>query len=111
MIDIASETLIPLRLVPDHIPSARRGHQLSMSTVYRMVGDGLEVVKIRGTQYTSLEAIQRFSEASSPGVLATASAAVPRIPVTPATPRQKKQTEHAAQVHEELMNMLGGLDE
>lgn len=60
--------------VPEKVPSARPGKRIGRSTLYRWVAAGLETIKIRGTTYTSCEALQRFAESSSQAVLATAQA-------------------------------------
>ncbi|HKQ48567.1 MAG TPA: DUF1580 domain-containing protein [Phycisphaerae bacterium] len=67
MIDTGVENLIPLRAVPQLLPSRPNGKRLHISAVYRWTlrgvkGIRLETVRIGGTTYTSREAIQRFSE-------------------------------------------------
>ncbi len=58
MIDISSETLIPIKHIPKHLP-----HRPHISTVYRWVGTGnLEIVKIGGRVFCSVEALARFCE-------------------------------------------------
>lgn len=63
MIDLQSETLIPLADVPKQLPG--RPH---VSSVYRWCNRKrrpLETVKIGGRVYTSLEALERFAEQRS----------------------------------------------
>lgn len=65
-----SETLIALTDVPDKLPR-RRGKKISYSTVYRWAqrgvrGKRLEVVRIGGVLYTSIEATSRFFCEDSP---------------------------------------------
>lgn len=67
MIDISSETLLPIGQVPSLIPSSRAGKKTHISTVWRWVLNGvrgiqLESVSIGGSRYTSREAVQRFVE-------------------------------------------------
>ena len=65
MIDLQSEALVPLRDVPDLLPS-RQGRKLHVSTAYRWAQRGvggrrLETVQIGGQTYTSREALDRFA--------------------------------------------------
>lgn len=67
MIDIESETLVPVGDVPRSLPPRRSGRPLHVSTVYRWIlrgvrGIRLEAIRIGGTTYTTVEAIQRFSD-------------------------------------------------
>jgi hypothetical protein len=61
MIDLQTENLIPLSQLPDHLPSAQRGKQISSATLYRWIERGLETVRIGGMRYTSIEAVGRFA--------------------------------------------------
>lgn len=69
MIDMASETLIAFRDVPKRLPRRPNGKAIHFSVVYRWAQKGLksgivlESLKIGGTTYTSLEALQRFADA------------------------------------------------
>lgn len=70
MIDLTSETLIPIRDVPDRLPRRPSGKKLHVSAVYRWLQRGvggvrLESVKVGGTTYTSAEALARFARAST----------------------------------------------
>ena len=67
MISVHQETLIALRDAPKHLPIRPNGKRLHVSAVYRWIAKGvagvvLEAVRIGGTTYTSLEALQRFAE-------------------------------------------------
>ncbi|MEX2389193.1 MAG: DUF1580 domain-containing protein [Phycisphaeraceae bacterium] len=67
MIDIHEDQLIPIREVPKRLPARPSGRQMHISAIYRWIQRGvrgvkLEAVKIGGSSYTSLEALQRFSE-------------------------------------------------
>lgn len=67
MIDITNEKLIPLGKVPNQLPKQSNGKKIHISTVYRWVKRGLrgvylETATIGGTTYTSIEALQRFSD-------------------------------------------------
>jgi Protein of unknown function (DUF1580) len=66
MIHISHETLIPLREAPRHLPCRPDGKRVHISAFYRWVSVGvrgvrLESLKVGGTTYTSLEALQRFA--------------------------------------------------
>lgn len=59
------ETLIRLAEVPNHLPK-RRGRKIHVASVYRWVKAGLsgvrlETVYVGGTQFTSEEALDRFT--------------------------------------------------
>lgn len=76
MIDVAAESLIPLRDVPRCLPPRPNGKRVHISAVYRWTLRGikgvvLETIRVGGTRYTSREAIQRFSEqlTGAPAVL------------------------------------------
>ncbi len=58
MIDCQTEQVIPIAQVPKHLP-----HRPNLSTVYRWIGAGaLETMKIGGRVFTSIEALERFTE-------------------------------------------------
>jgi hypothetical protein len=66
MIVVGEEQLIPLREVPRHLPPRPSGKRVHISACYRWISRGvrgarLEALRIGGTTYTSLEALQRFS--------------------------------------------------
>ena len=68
MIDLEHENLLPIRDVPGHIRPRCSGRRVHVSTVYRwtcrgVCGITLESVKIGGSTYTSIEALQRFADA------------------------------------------------
>lgn len=70
MIDLEHEALVPLREVPRRLPVRANGKRLHISAVYRWVTRGvrgfvLESIRVAGTTYTSVEALQRFAEAQS----------------------------------------------
>ena len=67
MIDLAEEQLPPLRNVPSRLPARSAGQRIHASTIYRWIQRGvrgvrLEAIRIGGTTYTSLEALQRFAD-------------------------------------------------
>ncbi len=71
MIDIGNEELIPIRQVPARLPPRANGKQVHVTTVYRWINHGvrgfrLESIKVGGTTYTSVEAMQRFAEGLGP---------------------------------------------
>lgn len=66
MIPIQGETLIQLRDVPRHLPAKPNAKRVHISACYRWVSTGvrgivLESLKVGGTTYTSIEALERFS--------------------------------------------------
>ena len=68
MIDIKSENLLTVRQAARRIPGRRRGKSIHITAVYRWIQGGvhgvhLAAAQIGGTTYTSVEALQRFSEA------------------------------------------------
>ena len=73
MIDMRTETLVPLRAVPGlpMIPRRRRGAKLHVSTVFRWAQRGVRGVRLEtlsigaGQRCTSVEALQRFFDAIS----------------------------------------------
>lgn len=91
MIDLRSEELVPLNQVPRFLPARSSGKRIHISAVYRWVKRGrqgcrLETIKIGGTTYTSLEALQRFSSAKPPA----RKTAMPRLRMEP------QQAKHVA---------------
>lgn len=68
MIALQTEQLIPLRDVPRRLPVRPNGKKLHISAVYRWASRGvrgvkLETTRIGGGTYTSIEALQRFTDA------------------------------------------------
>lgn len=105
MILLAQEALIPLRDAPKHLPSRPGGKRLHVSAIYRWVTKGvggvvLESVRIGGTTYTSLEALQRFAQAQNRGRSAA-------TPVSPAVVRPSARHRHRRAVAAELATELG----
>ncbi len=77
MIDIHSETVISLADAPRHLPKRRGGKRPHIATLYRWAQRGcrgmkLETVQVGGTLCTSLEALQRFCDRLTSGVVPTA---------------------------------------
>ena len=70
MIDIHNETLVSISETPKHLPRRPSGKTVHISAVYRWIKKGikgirLESARIAGCTYTSLEALQRWSDALS----------------------------------------------
>ena len=92
MIDISSEHLVPISDVPRQLPTRRSGKRVHISAVYRWIQRGvrgvqLEFLKIGGTTYTSIEAVQRFADQLS-------QARSPASPVPPSSvtsPAQRRR--------------------
>jgi hypothetical protein len=64
VIDVRTETLIPLGELPNHVPY-RNGRKVSVATVYRWSLAGVRGVRLgtlqcAGSKVSSLEALQRF---------------------------------------------------
>lgn len=64
MINLSSETLIPIREAPRHLPKRPNGKRIHISACYRWISRGvrgvrLESIKIGGSTYASTEALQR----------------------------------------------------
>lgn len=98
MIDIASESLIPLHEVPQRLPPRPSGRPIHMSTVYRWIqrgvrGTRLESIRIGGTTYTSIEALQRFADRQS-----QTSTADPAVLIHTSRSRQREIGEAARRV-------------
>ena len=67
MIDVAVEQLVHVRMVPRLLPPRPNGRRVHISAVYRWMSRGvrgvrLESVKVGGSTYTSVEALQRFAD-------------------------------------------------
>lgn len=95
MIDLSNEQLIHIRNVPKLLPKRPNGKRVHISAVYRWIQRGicgvrLEVVKIGGSTYTSVEALQRFCKPSHEEHVPTST---PRA----LTRTRQKQIERAAQ--------------
>jgi hypothetical protein len=99
MIDIANEQMISLRDVPKHVPTRPNGKRIHISAGYRWAMHGirgvqLESIRIGGTTFTSVEALQRFAERLT-------QQAFPETPLTPKS-RQRAIESAASRVAQEL---------
>ena len=70
MIDVTQERMIRLEDVRNHLPSNRRGKQLSKGVIFRWALHGvrgvmLETIRVGGARLTSIEALQRFVAAQN----------------------------------------------
>ncbi len=85
MFDIHDETLVAVRKIPSHVPrNAGTGKKINVATVWRWIHRGcrgvkLETALIGGNRFSSLEALQRFAEATTLAAdgTATVSASTP----------------------------------
>jgi Protein of unknown function (DUF1580) len=89
MIDIQTETLIPIAKVPSHLPD-----RIHIATVWRWVNRGCRKVKlvtvlIGGRRYTSLEQLQAFVERT------TAAADGDSLPIA-STPSHRRRAHEKA---------------
>lgn len=106
MIELAQEQLIPIRDVPRHVPARPNGKKVHISACYRWVSRGvkgvrLDAIRIGGTTYTSLEALQRFADQlSTPLTPGTADAKPPLA--------REKQIDRVARALEELLKPSRG---
>lgn len=65
MIDIQTETLVPINEIPSHVPG-----RIHIATCWRWIQRGcrgvkLETLLIGGKRFSSLEALQRFAETTT----------------------------------------------
>lgn len=110
MIKLCNETLIPIREAPRHLPKRPNGKRIHTSACYRWISRGvrgvrLDSIKIGGSTYTSMEALQRFGDR-----LATGRSIGPED--EPATPRMRqRQIERAANAVGRQLGLQSGDDE
>ena len=105
MIDISNEHLIPIREVPRKLPPRPTGRRVHISAVYRWLTRGirgvcLESVRIGGSTYTSMEALQRFADQLNGGH--SSSSTSPSTTVS-----QRKRTDQAARQAEAIIGNKG----
>jgi hypothetical protein len=72
VIDLSTETLISLTQAARLRPPGRNGRPAHVSTIYRWITSGmsgirLEAIRIGGSLYTSVEALQRFADRLTSG--------------------------------------------
>jgi len=102
MIDIATETLLPLSKAAKRVPPARNGKRCHESTILRWILKGTDGVKLEGIRLggrwlTSVEALQRFAERLTPSQ--------EQPPAT--SPRSPSARERAARRAEKELERLG----
>lgn len=73
---LLDEELIELKQVTHRLPRRPNGRRVHIATIYRWVNGGvqghrLEAMKIGGTTYTSLEAMERFVSSKNTNGLAS----------------------------------------
>ena len=100
MIDLATETKIPLAVAASETPPARSGKRTHLSTILRWIRRGakapdgsrvrLEGLRLGSRWFTSREALQRFAERLTPRLGGDDSGA-PRSPTG-----RRRATERAA---------------
>ena len=101
MIDVAVEQLLHVRMVPRLLPPRPNGRRVHISAVYRWMSRGvrgvrLESVKVGGSTYTSVEALQRFADQ-----LTGSESAQPARAATPR--RREREIERAARRLHEIL--------
>src|SRR5215471_11513255 len=106
MLDLTTETPIPLKAACALVPPARSGKRCHLSTLLRWIlkgakGPGGECVRLEAARlgnrwFTSREALQRFAERLTPQFDA-APAAAPRTPTA-----RRRAAERAGQELEKL---------
>lgn len=101
MVDLLAEKVIAIREVPRYLPVRPNGKRVHISACYRWIQRGvrgvrLEAVRIGGTMYTSVEALERFGLRLSDDTSAT-----PRLPKSSAREREVNQAS------QRLRNLLG----
>lgn len=87
MLDIHNESLVPVKDIPSHLPG-----RVHIASVWRWIQRGcrgvkLETAMIGGKRYSSLEALQRFADATT----AAADGTSPGAPSTPAAARKSHE--------------------
>ena len=104
MIEISNETLIPIRETPRYLPPRPTGKRVHISACYRWISRGvrgvrLEAIKIGGSTYTSIEALQRFADrlATEPSMRLGTEAATPRA--------RQRQIERAAKAVQDQLGL------
>ena len=102
MIDVQNEQLVPIRELPNRLPRRASGRKVHISACYRWIRQGvrgvrLEAVKIGGTTYTSLEALQRFGDRQASGHEGSIDRVQPRT-------RQRQLTRSETQLDRLLAN-------
>ncbi len=101
MVDLNTETIIAISEVPRRLPVRPNGKRVHVSACYRWIQRGirgikLEVIRIGGTMYTSVEALQRF------GTRLNCEACESNL--FPQSAARKRQVDQASQ---RLRNLLG----
>jgi len=101
MIDLATETKIPLAVAAAETPPARNGRKTHLSTLLRWIFTGakapdgtrvrLEAIRLGGRWFTSREALQRFAERLTPRLDGADSTLEVRTPT-----RRQQASERAA---------------
>jgi hypothetical protein len=87
MIDLTSETPIPLAQAAKLVPPGRSGKKTHLSTLFRWITQGckapngevvrLEAIRLGSRWMTSREALQRFAEALTPDIGGTSTDPAP----------------------------------
>ena len=100
VIDIATEQLVPMRDIPAMLPSRPGGRKLHLSVPYRWASSGvrgvrLEVIRIGGTTFSSVQAIQRFGEKLS------------ELPAMHTAPTPKRREQSLCRISERVAEELG----
>jgi hypothetical protein len=99
VLDLTAETPLPLAAAAKRIPPGRSGKKTHISTLVRWIKEGaksptgevvrLEAARLGSRWVTSLEALQRFSQALTPAGSDAPTAA-------PRTPGQRRRASEAA---------------
>lgn len=105
MIALDKERLIPMREAPKHVPLRPGGKRLHISACYRWITKGiggvrLESIKLGGTTYTSIEALQRFA--------AVLSGRESEPPQRHGAGRSPRQSRHVRRVLEAELGLIPG---
>jgi hypothetical protein len=101
MVDLRTETVIAIRDIPGHLPPRPNGKRVHISACYRWIQRGvrgvrLEAIRIGGTMYTSVEALERFG--------LRLNAEFPGKQCTPGSAARERQIDRASQ---RLRGLLG----
>lgn len=101
MVDLLTETVIAIREIPRYLPARPNGKRVHISACYRWIQRGvrgvkLEALRVGGTMYTSVEALERFGLRLTDGASGTRT--------SPESSARKRQVNQASQ---RLRNLLG----
>jgi hypothetical protein len=82
-VDLENDKLVRVDQLPNLLPCGKRGKRVAISAVYRwMQRGGLPFLRIGGSRYTSLRAVQAWAQLRTTGNSTMKVAAPPAVPAT-----------------------------